>query len=55
MPTRIELTEVHRAFEGDAHFNFDRGAWRETAREDHVTPEGLAFSYVTLLAQMITR
>ena len=45
---RIELTEVHRSFEGDAVFSFDRGAWREAAREEHVTPDGLSFSYVTL-------
>ena len=46
---RIELTEVHREFDGDAHFAFDRTAWREIAREDHVTPDGLAYSYVTLI------
>ena len=46
---RIELTEVHREFEGDARFAFDRAAWREIAREDHVTPDGLAYSYVTLI------
>jgi dihydrofolate reductase len=46
---RIELTEVHRAFEGDAHFEFDRSDWREIARADHVTPDGLAYSYVTLI------
>ena len=46
--TRIELTEVHRAFDGDAVFTFDRSGWKEIAREDHVTPEGLAYSYVTL-------
>jgi dihydrofolate reductase len=45
----IELTEVHRAFEGDAHFAFDRSGWREIAREDHTTPDGLAYSYVTLI------
>jgi dihydrofolate reductase len=44
----IELTEVHRSFEGDAVFSFDREAWREVAREEHVTPDGLSFSYVTL-------
>ena len=48
LATRIELTEVHRAFDGDAHFTFDRKGWREAAREDHVTPEGLHYSYVTL-------
>ena len=45
---RIELTEVHRAFEGDADFAFDRSGWREIAREDHTTPDGLAYSYITL-------
>jgi len=45
---RIELTEVHRDFDGDAVFVFDRSQWRETAREDRVTPEGLAYSFVTL-------
>ena len=41
MPTRIELTEVHSDFDGDARFEFDRSGWRETARENHVTPDGL--------------
>src|ERR1700728_3113269 len=37
LASRIDLTEVHRAFDGDARFCFERGAWRESAREDHVT------------------
>jgi dihydrofolate reductase len=45
---RIELTEVHRPFEGDAVFSFAREAWREVAREEHATQDGLSFSYVTL-------
>src|SRR5581483_11116435 len=49
LATRIELTEVHRAFDGDAIFTFDRAGWREVARERHMTPEGLAYSYVTLV------
>lgn len=48
LASRIELTEVHRAFDGDARFNLDRTGWTETAREDHVTPDGLRYSYVTL-------
>jgi dihydrofolate reductase len=48
LASRIELTEVHRVFEGDARFVFDRKGWHETAREDRVTPEGLRYSYVTL-------
>lgn len=46
---RMELTEVHKAFDGDAVFYFDGEAWREVARETHATPDGLAFSYVTLV------
>ena len=49
LATRIELTEVHQDFEGDARFELDRTGWRETLREDHVTPEGLRYSYVTLV------
>jgi len=48
LASRIELTEVHRDFDGDARFVFDRRGWRETAREDHVTADGLRYSYVTL-------
>jgi dihydrofolate reductase len=48
MASRIELTEVHKAFDGDAKFDLDRSGWRETAREDHVTADGLRYSYVTL-------
>jgi dihydrofolate reductase len=46
--SRIELTEVHRDFEGDARFCFERSAWLERAREDHVSPDGLRYSYVRL-------
>nr|AIA18807.1 Dihydrofolate reductase [uncultured bacterium] len=48
LASRIELTEVHQDVDGDAHFVFDRTGWRETLREDHVTPDGLRYSYVTL-------
>jgi dihydrofolate reductase len=46
---RIELTEVHGTFDGDAVFTFDRAQWREIARARHETAEGLAYSYVTLV------
>ncbi|HEX4302933.1 MAG TPA: dihydrofolate reductase [Rhizomicrobium sp.] len=46
--TRIELTEVHIDAKGDTHFALDRSGWREVAREDHATAEGLRYSYVTL-------
>lgn len=45
---RMELTEVHKSFDGDTRFDFDAKDWRQIAREDHVTPEGLHYSYVTL-------
>ena len=48
LASRIELTEVHRAFDGDAKFHLDRSGWKETFREDHVTQDGLRYSYVTL-------
>jgi len=49
LATRIELTEVHTNAQGDTHLEpFDRSIWRETAREDGNTPDGLHYSYVTL-------
>jgi dihydrofolate reductase len=48
LASRIELTEVHRDFEGDTRFCFERSAWRESAREDHVTADGLHYSHVRL-------
>ena len=46
---RIELTLVHDDFVGDAVFDFDRRAWREIAREEHTSEDGLAYSYITLV------
>jgi dihydrofolate reductase len=45
---RLELTEVHRDYEGDVSFPpFERNQWREVAREDR--PEfDPPFSFVTL-------
>jgi dihydrofolate reductase len=48
LATRIELTEVHKDIEGDARFHLDRTGWHESLREEHVTPDGLRYSYVTL-------
>jgi dihydrofolate reductase len=48
--TRIELTEVHTDAKGDTRLaSFDRQVWRETARTEHVTPDGLRYSYVTMV------
>jgi dihydrofolate reductase len=33
--TRLEITEIHRDFEGDTFFpEIDKNAWRESKRED---------------------
>ena len=47
---RVYLTEVRRAYEGDAILGTDFSAWRETAREDHLpeTPDGPPFTFITL-------
>ena len=49
--TRIELTEVHSAPDGDTRLPpFDPARWRETARDDHPAEgETPAFSFVTLM------
>ena len=46
---RIHLTEIHATPGGDTQLPaFDKKIWGETVREDHVSPDGLAYSYVTL-------
>jgi dihydrofolate reductase len=48
----IHLTQVHGDIEGDTRMApFDTKQWHETAREDHVTADGLRYSYVTLERQ----
>jgi len=42
----IEVTEIARDFEGDAFAPSLGSAWRETAREAHVSSQGLPFSFV---------
>ena len=44
---RIEVTEIDRDFEGDAFAPALGPQWTATAREDHVTAGGLAFSFVS--------
>jgi dihydrofolate reductase len=44
----LELTEIHRDYEGDARFPaWDRGAWRETRRVPRADDAGLRFDFVT--------
>ncbi|MDR2219131.1 MAG: dihydrofolate reductase [Methylobacillus sp.] len=44
---RLYLTEVRGEFPADAFFpEYDKTAWRETSREQHVSENGLAYSFV---------
>lgn len=48
MADRLLLTEIDRAYEGDAFFpEFDRHTWHETAREPRIAESGLPFAFVT--------
>jgi len=45
---RLYLTEIHRAFEGEARFpDYDRGAWQERSRETRRLdgPEGFEYDF----------
>lgn len=43
---RLYLTEICRAFQGDARFPaIRRGGWAETAREKHRTDDGLEYDF----------
>jgi len=49
LANRVDLTEVRAEIEGDTRMPaFDRTIWKERAREDHVTAEGVSYSFVTL-------
>ena len=49
LANRVDLTEVHARIEGDTTMPaFDRTIWKERAREDHITADGLRYSFVTL-------
>ncbi|MGN6517770.1 MAG: dihydrofolate reductase [Rhizomicrobium sp.] len=45
----IHLTEVHTDAKGDVSLPAFGADWRETARADGATPDGLRYSYVTLV------
>ncbi|MFH1043564.1 MAG: dihydrofolate reductase [Pseudomonadota bacterium] len=48
LASRMHLTEIDAEFEGDAWFpEFDAGQWVETARETHLSAQGLRFHFVT--------
>jgi dihydrofolate reductase len=43
----LELTEIHRDFDGDTWFPaFDRSQWKEAQREAHTAADGMRFDFV---------
>ena len=45
---RMELTEIHAEVAGDAYFPaFSCLDWSELKRESHVSPDGLAYDFVS--------
>ncbi len=44
---RVEVTEIAQNFAGDAFAPTLGAGWFETARDDHVSSTGLAFSFVS--------
>jgi dihydrofolate reductase len=42
---RIYLTDIQQDFDGDAHFPSLDSQWREVSREDHVSDDGLSYSF----------
>lgn len=49
LSSRVELTEIHAEFDGDAFMPPLGAQWEQVAREDHEAQEGVpAFSFVTL-------
>lgn len=44
----IVITEIQAVYECDAHFPALGAEWRETAREAHVSANGLHYAFVTL-------
>lgn len=47
LATRVEVTEIARNYEGDAHAPALGPEWTATARSSHVSAGGLPFEFVT--------
>lgn len=48
LATRIYLTEIHRAVDGDTYFRLDRNGWHETLRRPGSEPASEGVEFVTL-------
>jgi len=48
LSSKLYITEIDLTVKGDAYFpEYSLNEWQETAREAHVSEQGLSFSYVT--------
>ena len=48
LATTLHCTRIDRDFAGATRFpEFDASSWRETAREEHLAPEGFVYAFVT--------
>jgi len=50
LANKLYLTEIHAEYEGDAFLPvIDFAQWHEASREQHLSAQGLSFSYVTYI------
>ena len=45
---KLYLTLIHKDFEGDAYFTWNKSDWTEVSREDHTGSDSPPFSFITL-------
>jgi len=46
--TTFHCTQIDQDFAGETRFpDFDPSSWRETARDEHLAPEGFTYAFVT--------
>jgi dihydrofolate reductase len=46
---QLYITEIKKTFEGDAFFpDIDKSLWTESSRQDHISADGIEFSFVSL-------
>lgn len=49
MCNRVELTRIHLSPDGDVTYpDLSSTDWREVRREDHVSPDGIGYAFITM-------
>jgi dihydrofolate reductase len=54
LASRIEVTLIHKDFEGDAFAPVLGKQWQPSQREDHLSSQGFSFSFITYTKQQET-